>query len=106
MVADLAAYCDGTVMLFATTEQSDRLQAHRQAGGRTAFWRQDRLILAEGQRELEVLSRQRPAVARQISQGTLTPLDILVAAACGWALGLAPDMIRAGVKSYAPPALH
>lgn len=105
-VADLAAYCDGTVMLFATTEQSDRLQAHRQAGGRTAFWRQDRLILAEGQRELEVLSRQRPAVARQTSLGTLTPLDILVAAACGWALGLAPDMIRAGVKSYAPPALH
>jgi cyanophycin synthetase len=105
-VAELAAYCDGAVMMFAESEHCPHLQSHRQGGGRVAFWRQDRLILAEGSREHEVLSRQRPAVARQISQGTLTPLDILVAAACGWALGMAPDMIRAGVKSYAPPALH
>ena len=101
-VAALAAYCDGEVVLYASDDTGPALQAHRQAGGRTVFWRDGRLLLAQGERESEVLARERPAVARQIASGVLNAQDILVAAAAGWVLGLSPDMIRAGIKSYAP----
>ena len=101
-VADLAAFCDGTVVLYAADETQPRLLAHRSAGGRAVFWRQGRLLLAEGRRETEVLESERPAVARQLASGVLVASDILVAAAAGWALGLTPEMIRAGIKSYAP----
>jgi len=105
-VADLAQYCDGSVLLYAHNEDNTAVQAHRQSGARVAFWRADRLILAEGAREIEVLSSQRPAVARQLDHAQLKADDILVAAATGWALGIAPEMIRAGVKSFAPTSSH
>lgn len=105
-VAELARYCDGSVLLYARTEDCAALQAHRAQGARVAFWRAGRLMLAEGQRETEVLSLQRPAVTRQLDLGLLTNDDMLVAAATGWALGIAPEMIRAGVKSFAPAATH
>ena len=101
-VAALAAHCDGEVLLYASDDTGATLQAHRQAGGRAVFWREGRLLLAQGARETEVLARERPAVARQIASGVLKAHDILVAAAAGWVLGLSPEMIRAGIKSYGP----
>ena len=105
-VAELGRYCDGSVLLYARSEDCSALQSHRQQGERVAFWRAGRLILAQGSRETEVLSTQRPAVNRQIELGLLTTDDILVAAATGWALGITPEMIRAGVKSFAPAPTH
>ena len=99
-VAELAQYSDGTVTLYAQDGQHPRLQAHRTQGGRTAFWRQDMLILAQGEHETEVLSTQRPAVARLLKDGSFNPSDLLVAACAAWALDTSPDLIRAGIKSF------
>ena len=57
-------------------------------------------VLAEGRQETEVLSAQRPAVAKLLKEGKLVASDILVAACVAWALDIPADLIRAGVKSY------
>ncbi len=100
LVAELAQYSDGGVIFYAATEQHPRLAAHRAEGHRVAFWREGQLVLAEGQRETEVLSQQRPAVAKLLREGQLGAGDILVAACVAWALDIPAELIRAGVKSY------
>lgn len=99
-VADLAQYCDGDVILYASDENTPRLTEHLSAGGRAGFWRDGQLILCEGQVELPVLSTQRPGVSRLLKNHLLNTEDMLIAACAGWALGMDADLIRAGVKSY------
>ena len=99
-VAELAQYSDGAVTLYAQEGTNPRVLAHRAEGGRTAFWREGMLILAQGEHETEVLSTQRPAVARLLKEGSLDLEDILVAACAAWALDTSPDLIRAGIKSF------
>jgi cyanophycin synthetase len=99
-VAELAEFCDGGVILFASDDQEERLQAHQKEGGRVGFWREGQLILAEGQVEQSVLSVQRPGVSRLLKNNLLSTQDMLVAACAAWAMGMDADLIRAGVKSY------
>jgi cyanophycin synthetase len=99
-VADLAEYCDGSVILFAADESEPRLMSHIQEGGRAGFWRDGQLILAEGKLEQSVLSTQRPGVSRLLKNNLLTTQDMLIAACAAWAMGMDTDLIRAGVKSY------
>ena len=99
-VAELAEYCDGSVILYARDEQHPRLLAHRLESKRVAFWRNEHLVLAEGRNETEVLSTQRPAVAKLLKDGKLDADNILVAACVAWALETPAELIRAGVKSF------
>ena len=105
-VAELANYCDGSVIFYANDEQQPRLQAHLAEGGRVAFWRDDQLVLREGSREHLVLSAKRPAVARLIQEGLLGTHDMLIAACVAWALDISTDLIRAGVKSFGQNTFH
>ncbi len=99
-VADLAQYCDGSVLLYASAQAHPKIAEHRARGQRVAFWREGSLILAAGAHETEVLSSHRPAVARLLKEGKLEMGDILVAACVAWALDIPAELIRAGVKSY------
>ena len=103
-VAALAAHCDGSVILYADDEHNDVLQTHRRQGGRTGFWREGQLVLAEGSKEHLLLSAQRPAIARLLKNDILQAHDMLVAACAAWALDIGTDLIRAGIKSYGTPA--
>jgi cyanophycin synthetase len=103
-VADLAQYSDGGVIFYAAQESNACLSAHRSEGGRVGFWRDGQLILAEGNKEVSVLSSQRPAVARLLKTDTLSQTDMLIAACAAWALDMGADLIRAGVKSYGQTA--
>ena len=99
-VAELAEYCDGGVILYASNEKVARIAEHRARGQRVAFWRDGQLILADGLQETEVLSTQRPAVAKLLKESHLDTGNILVAACVAWALDIPAELIRAGVKSY------
>jgi cyanophycin synthetase len=105
-VADLAQYCDGDVIFYADDEHHPRLVAHLASEGRVAFWRDGQLILSKGQRESQVLSAKRPAVARLLQDGKLGTTDMLVAACAAWALDIGTDLIRAGVKSFGQNTSH
>ncbi len=100
LVADLAQYSDGDVMYYANDEHHARVAEHRAQGQRVGFWRDGHLILAQGPQETEVLSAQRPAVARLLKEGKLSTGEILVAACVAWALDIPAELIRAGIKSY------
>ena len=105
-VAELASYCDGSVIFYADDENNPRLASHRTEGGRVAFWRDGQLVLGEGQRESLVLSAKRPAVARLLQDGKLGTDDMLIAASVAWALDISTDLIRAGVKSFGQNTSH
>ena len=105
-VAELASYCDGSVVFYADDENHPRLVAHREQGGRVGFWRDGQLVLSEGRLESLVLSTKRPAVARPLQDGKLTTTDMLVAACVAWALDIETDLIRAGVKSFGQNTSH
>lgn len=103
-VAGLSRYCDGETVWFASHGAHPRIAEHRAQGGRAGFWRDGTLVLARGQQEIEVLSVQRPAVARLLREQVLDTHDMLVATCAAWALGMGAELIRAGIKSFGQSA--
>lgn len=88
-IAELAQYCDGAVMLYATDAAA--LAAHREAGGRAVLARNGGIVLCEGMAE-EALT-PRTDTAAQLA--TLLP-----AVAAAWAFGLAPALLAAGIDTF------
>jgi len=88
-IADLAQYCDGSVMFYAT--QADPLAEHRAEGGRAVLARDGRVWLCEGATETPLPIR-----------GSRTPSMpvLLPAVAAAWAFGLAPALIAAGIDTF------
>ncbi|MCZ8096537.1 MAG: hypothetical protein O9972_01330, partial [Burkholderiales bacterium] len=82
--------CDGHVILYARDGASPAIVAHRGTGRRATFARGRDLVLADSREEL-------------VLAGLLAGRDpdaVLPAAAAAWALGYAPDAIRAGIESF------
>jgi cyanophycin synthetase len=94
-VAALAELCDGRVILYALDEHNDAMARHRAAGERIAFVRDGRIVLADGADETPLLElvRIKPSTGKH-------PETVLAAAAATWALGLSPDLIRAGLCTF------
>lgn len=99
MAADLARLADGEVIFFGEAESLPNIVAHRQEGGRALFFREGTLVLAAGAVETGLIETDRiPAW----QGGRIDRLGVLAALATGWALGLAPEILRAGVETYLP----
>jgi cyanophycin synthetase len=94
-VVKLAELSDGAVVFYALDEANAVLKAHRAAGGRAVFLRDQHIILAEGTNESSLLglSRIKPATASH-------PEAVLAAAAAGWALDVPHDLICAGLRTF------
>ena len=98
-VADLAPLCDGSVILYALDGQNARLVAHRDAGGRVAFVRDDHLVLATGHAESTLHSLRRNRV-RHDDAGLARQRVTLAAAATAWAMGISLDLVSAGIETF------
>ena len=98
-ILQLSPLCDGEVMLFATDPACPALSAHRATGQRAVFLRGGHVILATGAQETEIaglnLPRQTDHDNDRIEQRYL-----LAAVAAAWALGITPDLIRAGIHTF------
>lgn len=103
-VLALAEYCDGQVMLFSLDAGSAAVAALRARGGRAVLARGTEIVLAEGEQE-QVLTELSPPVLSALTDGG--PQDarpqVLAAVAAAWALGVAPDLIRAGLLHFDGP---
>jgi cyanophycin synthetase len=97
-VAALAPLCDGGVVLYALDPGAPALAAHRQAGGRAVFLRQQACVLAEGSSET-ALPRLEPLAA---NAEALPAEALLAAVAAAWAMGIDADLISAGVQTFGP----
>ena len=99
-VVELAVHCDGEVILYAEDATLPSIIDHRAAGKKAVFFRGEGLVLAIGEQEIPLPS---PTTLRA-SHGDVWPrAAILAAASAAWALGIAPDLIRAGIETSAAP---
>lgn len=94
LVAQMAELCDGEVIFFATNSESPVIRKHLKQGGRAVLQKGGGLILASSLCKILLTN---PA-AKPISGQSMQPL--LPAVAAAWALGISPDLISAGVKTY------
>lgn len=102
-ILPMAALCDGEVIFFAGDPAAAPLCEHLAQGRRAVYVRDGRLVLAMGSvempmAELDSLPMMRPgSPAYQLE-------NMLAAVAAAWALGLSPDLLRAGVETFDPNA--
>jgi cyanophycin synthetase len=93
-VLEMAGLCDGQVMLFSSRADDPAVLAHLAQGQRA-------LVLEGGQ----VIARQGDAEVFRLSKRQLAPVlrgqqtALLAAVGAAWALGLAPDIMAAGLKT-------
>ncbi|HEY1393138.1 MAG TPA: cyanophycin synthetase [Methylibium sp.] len=100
-VADLAELSDGEVIFYAQDAQCEALAAHRAQGGRAVFAKDGRVILASGVGETPCATLSGGSKRRRKE---IAPEALLAAVAAAWGLGIAPELIAAGIETYAPDA--
>jgi len=100
LVAAMASYCPGMVLLFAIDGNHPVMVRHRSVGGRAIFVRDNTIVLAEGEREESLLSLDRVP----LTHGGQIPFQVentLAAVAAALSLGVPRDVVRARVESFA-----
>jgi cyanophycin synthetase len=97
LVAGLAQYCDGEVMFFAVQGELPALAQHLEAGGRGVLVRDGQIVLCQGEKEV-VLFKLAAVSVGQCNQSQLE--NVLAAVAAAWALGISPDLVRAGIATF------
>ncbi|CAL63428.1 putative Cyanophycin synthetase [Herminiimonas arsenicoxydans] len=91
-VADMASLCDGSVIFFAASPTEAVMSAHLASGQRAVFMRDGNIVLATGKEEI-LIDNATPHAA-------LTMENSLAAVAAAWALGIGPELIRAGIETF------
>ncbi len=94
-IAAFGELCDGGVIVYGRDAALPALVAQRAAGGRAAFVRDGRLMLANGAQSQEVAPM--PA--------GVAPMTVLAGACAAWALGLSPALIATGLHTFSPTAI-
>jgi cyanophycin synthetase len=98
-VAEMASYCDGEVVFYASDADLPVLAAHRAQGGRAVCVRGDQLVLASAADESSLL----PLADIPYLTGDHADIrlhSVLAAVAAAWALGIALHVIRTGATTY------
>jgi UDP-N-acetylmuramyl tripeptide synthase len=105
LVADMAPFCPGAVVFFARDGQHPVIVEQRRRGGRAAFVRDHRIILAEGPHEIPLVSLERVP----LTHGGYVAFQVenaLAAAAAVWVLGVPCEVILAGLESFVADFEH
>jgi cyanophycin synthetase len=94
-VMELAALCDGRVILYAMDGKIQIIEDHRAQGGRVLFVRDGEIVLAEGPHEMAViaLATLKPAKAAK-------PEMVMAAIGAAWALDIPVELIGAGLHTF------
>jgi cyanophycin synthetase len=100
-VADLARLCDGGVIFYGLSDKLPALVSQRAQGARVVFQRGAHVVLATGNDELLLPELAQRASGKNNAETTPLPLEALLASvAVAWALGMAPDLIAAGIDTF------
>ena len=94
-VAELAELCDGDVIFYGLDQALPAIARQRGQGKRAVFLRDADIVLAQGTLDVAImpLASLKPAKAAQ-------PGSVMAAVAVAWALGLAPELIGAGLRTF------
>jgi len=94
-VVDLASLCDGKVIFYALSPESEVLHVHRGRGEAVVFVEGAQLVLAKGQAIVARIALN--ALAADIQA---LPDVVLAATAAAWALGIPAELIGAGLRTF------
>lgn len=95
LVAQLAEYCDGEVIFFSS--DAALVAEHLAQAGRAVWVRDGVIVLGAGAQEI-ILFR---LASIPVAEAECQQLDnVLAAVAAAWALGIAIDLIRAGIATF------
>lgn len=97
MVASMAELSDGEVIFFGTDAALPLIVEHRRHGGRAVVVRDDQIVLAAASLEAPLVPL---AAVPLIQTGREYLPGILAALAASWALGLTPELLRAGIETF------
>jgi cyanophycin synthetase len=98
-LVEMAALCDGSVILYAADHQLEALRTHCAAGGRAVTLRDDQVVLINGSTESRLGSMRRGR-GRDEKQFHARSLVQLAAIGSAWALGISHDLIGAGIETF------
>ncbi|MES2014020.1 MAG: cyanophycin synthetase [Pseudomonadota bacterium] len=100
LVAQMAELCDGEVIFFARDESSPVVTEHLNQGGRAVLVVADSIVLATGAEHTVLTTLATIPLLGADSYGAqLECVLAAIGAAC--ALGITPELIRAGVETFA-----
>jgi cyanophycin synthetase len=100
IAASLAPLCDGDVIFFGRDASVPAIAEHLNGDRRAVFIRDGQVILAFGRHEMPLAGIAVPADAPAARTE-----NMLAAVAAAWGLGIAPDIIGAGVDTFEAMAL-
>ncbi|HZX32911.1 MAG TPA: cyanophycin synthetase, partial [Rhodocyclaceae bacterium] len=99
-VARMAELCDGEVIFFAADGDNEVIAKHRAQGKRTVTIQNGDIVLGTGNEDARLLPvKDIPYLAAEGTPYRAT--NLLAAVAAVWALGVAPDLMCAGIKTFA-----
>lgn len=101
-LVEMASLCDGQVIFYAEDGLVPAIVAHRADGGRAVFVRDQHIIMAQnGAYETRCINLASAAVQKLVQSGS--PADttrvLLAVVATAWAMGMAPELITAGIET-------
>src|SRR5262249_14484555 len=96
LIVPMAEHCPGSVIYFARAGSRPVVAGHRRAGGRAVFPRGGSIVLAEGEREAELIPLSEVPLTHQ-GRVAFQVENALAAAAAAWSLRLPLDAVRAGL---------
>lgn len=101
VVAEMAPLCDGDVIFYAEDPELPVMAEHLAQCRRAVFVRHGRIVLGDGQREQGVVALGGVSLAAAgISPDEQTQV-LLAAFATAWALGISPELMAAGLQTFA-----
>lgn len=99
LVAQMAPLCDGEVIFFGRDPSHGTIMEHRALGCRAVVVRDGRVVLASGEGEVPLAKVEAiPLTAGGDAAGHVA--DVLAAVGAAWALGISPELIRAGIETF------
>lgn len=98
-VAEMAELCDGEVLFFSSEPALPLIVEHRRKGGRALVIRDSQIMLAAASLEAPLVGLAKIPLLQETADRLPA---ILAALATGWALGFAPELLRAGIETFRP----
>jgi cyanophycin synthetase len=100
LVVEMAEYSAASVLYFARSAENAALVEHRSRGGRAVTISEGQIVLCDGEREVPLMSLARVPLTHG-GRIAFQVENVLAAVGAAWSMGLAREVIRAGLETFA-----
>ena len=101
LVVEMAPKCPGSVIFFARSGDNEVIAEHRRKGGRAVYTRDNTVVLATGDHEINLMSLDRVPLTHAGRIGFQVE-NTLSAIAAAWGLGIPAELIRIRAENFIP----